>query len=166
MTTVLVQVCNKCSVEKPIEDFYRNKAMPDGRLKICKSCCNAKRQEYARQHPEKEAEWAANFRPKKLISDRDYYERNHDVIREQQVWNRLLLRYGVTREQYENMLEAQNGTCGICKEPCKTGQRLCVDHDHETGQVRGLLCRACNVHLGVVERPGWLAAAFDWIRQQ
>lgn len=49
--------------------------------------------------------------------------------------------YGITREQYNQMLEDQNYCCAICG---KQNNNLYVDHDHETGKVRGLLCSYCN----------------------
>lgn len=58
----------------------------------------------------------------------------------------LKYRYGMTEEEWDQMLEVQQGLCAICgKDP---GDRLCVDHDHKTGKVRGLLCRGCNAALG------------------
>lgn len=66
----------------------------------------------------------------------------------------LMRKYGITREQYEGLLELQQGLCKICGSPpvgkVKNGpaKRLHVDHDHQTGQVRGLLCHKCNVMLG------------------
>lgn len=62
-----------------------------------------------------------------------------------------MAQYGLTMEMYDAILEGQGGVCAICKEPHKTGDRtarLGVDHDHESGRVRGLLCRTCNVGLG------------------
>ena len=62
--------------------------------------------------------------------------------------------YGLTPEQYTELVYAQRGVCAIClKAEIETGngggvRGLAVDHDHETGQVRGLLCRRCNVGLG------------------
>lgn len=68
---------------------------------------------------------------------------------ERQGWRLLEKRFGLTKEAYEQLLEKQNGGCAICGEACATGDRLAVDHDHETGEVRGLLCRKHNVGLGM-----------------
>jgi translation initiation factor 2 beta subunit (eIF-2beta)/eIF-5 len=68
----------------------------------------------------------------------------------------LLNRYGITLEQYNELLEKQLHACAICKEPesqiswGKT-KRLAVDHCHKTGKVRGLLCQRCNTTLGRYE---------------
>jgi hypothetical protein len=56
---------------------------------------------------------------------------------------RLRRTYGITAEQYEQMLAGQGGVCAICGTPPKS-KRLHVDHDHKTGLVRGLLCWICN----------------------
>lgn len=57
-----------------------------------------------------------------------------------------LRRYGLSKADYERMLVRQSGRCAIClKVP---DEPLCVDHCHKTGQVRGLLCRRCNLGLG------------------
>lgn len=59
-----------------------------------------------------------------------------------------LRRYGITAEFYEELLAAQENRCAICKLPPGADKRLCVDHDHDTGKVRGLLCDACNHGIG------------------
>jgi len=59
--------------------------------------------------------------------------------------------YGITIQDYDRMLEEQRGVCAICKKPEKN-RKLAVDHDHETGRVRGLLCTNCNNTLGWLER--------------
>lgn len=57
---------------------------------------------------------------------------------------RLAAVFSITPEEYDLILEAQQGTCGICDKPPKVGKRLAVDHDHTTGFIRGLLCFFCN----------------------
>ena len=64
-----------------------------------------------------------------------------------------LSRYGITLSEYEEMLRSQDNRCATCNKHQTEVHRkiLHVDHCHETGQVRGLLCRSCNVALGFVE---------------
>jgi hypothetical protein len=57
--------------------------------------------------------------------------------------------YGITLEDYNEMMVKQNGVCAICKKENRNGKPLLVDHDHATGVVRGLLCHNCNVILGL-----------------
>lgn len=66
-------------------------------------------------------------------------------------------RYGVSEEEYARLLESQGGKCAICRSPDPETRKgvhpdmahqFCVDHDHSTGAVRGLLCMSCNVGLG------------------
>lgn len=68
---------------------------------------------------------------------------------------RLLHKYGLTPEQYDDLAAKQQNKCAICGDPpSQTNQnhaRLKVDHDHRTGQVRGLLCNRCNLLLGFYE---------------
>lgn len=58
--------------------------------------------------------------------------------------------FGVTKQQFFDMLDAQGNACAICREALDLAQRMAVhvDHDHKTGQVRGLLCHLCNKGLG------------------
>lgn len=57
---------------------------------------------------------------------------------------RIAHRYGLTREQYKELYEAQGGVCYICRRATGRRRKLAVDHDHKTGYVRGLLCSPCN----------------------
>ncbi|MEX0835989.1 MAG: endonuclease VII domain-containing protein [Nitriliruptor sp.] len=54
--------------------------------------------------------------------------------------------YGLTREEFDRMVVGQDGRCGICRRYFDDTPH--IDHDHGTGQVRGLLCRSCNTGLG------------------
>lgn len=73
-------------------------------------------------------------------------------------------RYGITVEQHDEMLKAQNGVCAICGKPPKR-RRLQVDHHHESGAVRELLCVPCNTSLAYIEDPFWFAAATDYLNR-
>lgn len=61
---------------------------------------------------------------------------------------RFTKKYSITLDDYKQILEKQNGVCGVCKQSEPSGRMLAVDHDHETGKVRGLLCTRCNILLG------------------
>lgn len=67
-------------------------------------------------------------------------------------WRRRLMpKYGITSEQWDEMYNAQEGRCATCDtHQSKLKRRLNIDHDHSTGKVRGLLCDACNRALGHV----------------
>lgn len=81
-----------------------------------------------------------------------------------------LSRYGLTVVAYDEMLEEHGGVCAICGEPPKpdgvrAASRLHVDHDHETGKVRGLLCNHCNRGIGAFrDRPELLELAILYLR--
>jgi Recombination endonuclease VII len=76
-----------------------------------------------------------------------------DGKRKRSIRNSRLKRFGITLADYEAILDIQGGLCAICgkSEVMKRNGRitwLCVDHDHKTGKVRGLLCKHCNVMIG------------------
>jgi hypothetical protein len=67
--------------------------------------------------------------------------------------------YGMTVEDYDRMLEAQGGVCAICREPRPEERTLHVDHDHATGEIRGLLCFRCNNAIGDLRESAELACS-------
>lgn len=84
----------------------------------------------------------------------------------QKRWRKAMLKhqYGITQEQCLDMWEAQGRKCLICSSEISfskgKGRSACVDHDHNTGTVRGLLCPKCNTSLGFFERFHKEAAAY------
>lgn len=75
-------------------------------------------------------------------------------------------KYGIGSDEYNRLLLSQGNGCAICGEPQADarGRRLHVDHCHETGNVRGLLCLACNAGLGFFRDEPWkMRAAADYI---
>ena len=83
---------------------------------------------------------------------REYRERNPDYVQKQREQSRVFMKsyrelnlYGLSPGQYEEMLEEQEHRCLICN---SLSDVLCVDHNHKTGEVRGLLCKPCNLLIG------------------
>jgi len=84
--------------------------------------------------------------------------------------HQLIAKYGIDLEAYDRMWHAQFGLCAICQFPetkTKYGvtKRLAVDHNHETGEVRALLCSRCNMGLGLFsDNSETLEAALDYLK--
>lgn len=133
MTKVIAdsKACSKCKEEKPLSAFYNDKSRPRGKAYQCKTCMNRKHAEFDRSE----------------YMD-VYYAANKEVMSDQSRAAMLIRKYGITAEQYAEMLFLQGGVCAICKGPGKAYGRLHVDHNHETGRIRGLLCNTCNAGLG------------------
>ncbi len=73
-------------------------------------------------------------------------------------------RYGISLERYNQLLESQGGVCAICGGVNENGKQLSVDHDHSSGEVRGLLCTNCNSGIGhFKDDTGLLQKARDYI---
>lgn len=131
--------CKRCDQTKPVTEFFRERRRADGYTYLCKKCSmgNTKK-------------WVGENRDKR----KDYYLRRT---------------YGLTLVQYNEMLDAQGGVCAICgtDDPKgKSGTYFVVDHDHETGDNRGLLCNRCNRAIGLLgEDPGVLKSAVDYLKR-
>ena len=78
-----------------------------------------------------------------------------------------LRKYGITDADYNAILESQGGRCAICRTDKSNGNgRFCVDHDHGSGAVRGLLCNMCNWGLGhFKDSPENLSAAISYLER-
>ena len=82
---------------------------------------------------------------------REWRGRSRDKIRT--YW--ATFRYGLDPAEYQRLVDAHGSACGICGKR----KRLAIDHDHNTGDVRGLLCYRCNRHLAAIEDTAWVNAA-------
>jgi hypothetical protein len=144
--------CKVCGEVKPLDEFYKATGCVDGRRGDCRSCFQAKA--VARAEAKPELRRIARERTATWIAENDeryrQYKREYGKSdKKKQSDRRIHLRnnFGLTLEDYDRMLAEQDGGCGICGDPPgKTA--LHVDHDHETGVVRGLLCFRCNSALG------------------
>ena len=126
------------------------------------------RKRYHEKHAERRAyqkEYYQKNREKMREYGNTYYKENRDKMYQ----NSLMRKYGVTLDDYDRMLEEQNGVCKICEGTCHHTQRretgtLSVDHCHETGLVRGLLCSHCNSLLGWArDNTDTLRKAIDYL---
>lgn len=112
----------------------------------------------------KQAEWHAAHKEDANKGRRE--RRNTEVGLTMELSNRYK-KYGISVEQYNEMFTAQYGCCAICnKHQSAFKRRLAVDHDHETGIVRGLLCGSCNTSLGgFCEDIDTLESAIKYIKE-
>ena len=85
----------------------------------------------------------------KMIRDKQYREDHPEKFKVYQNNCRRRKSYGISPEQYKNLWEIQNGKCGICFSELKGDRTTHIDHNHSTGNVRGLLCHHCNTALGL-----------------
>lgn len=107
------------------------------------------------EQKKKHAEYMREYyirNPEKKKTSRKRYRENHKA-------NQLKAKYGITVEDYQSMFDSQGGVCKLCGQEETTRisrgdgiRSLAVDHDHNTGKVRGLLCHQCNVVLGQYEK--------------
>jgi hypothetical protein len=79
-------------------------------------------------------------------------EKHRDIYRRANNKANLRVRFGLTVDEFNVLVEKSDGKCGICRKPESRKRRLCLDHDHNTGALRGFLCSACNL---------WLASSKD-----
>jgi hypothetical protein len=92
----------------------------------------------------------------KYINDPEYYKQRAKAYAaanpERVSFSAIKRLYGMSQEEYGSLLESQGGACAICCGPPtgrgKKSGRYYVDHDHDTGVVRGLLCHGCNIGIG------------------
>lgn len=138
-----MRICKTCNEEKAISEFPKRTGYKDGIRPHCKDC----RRKY------------------QLNS---YYENRHkhpyDYAKSKD--DKLKRTYGISYQEYLTMLEAQGGCCAICGTD-DTGKRkaFAVDHCHETGNVRGLLCSNCNTGIGNLRDDiGLLERAIEYLR--
>ncbi len=129
--------CSKCKVRHAA--YIRDYSSPNPQAEI------KRRLSWRLRNPEKvkqtRQKWLENNKERLLAATRRWVARNPGKVRENN-----LKRYGLTREDYTDMLEEQNGVCAT--DGCGASENLCVDHNHATGKVRQLLCSRCNHALG------------------
>lgn len=120
----------------------------------CKACNGVACHAYYRANSKRIKAWNKDWRIKN--------PGNPENVRNLQ----LQRTYGITLAQYKSLLNSQNGVCAICKKLCATGRALAVDHCHETGHIRGLLCGNCNQAIGKLkDSPANCLVAASYLQQ-
>ncbi len=106
--------------------------------------------------PEERKRYAKMYRERTKESQKEYqarYRKEHDFREYKKEYhaNKRFDKYGITRSDFEAMLENQNDSCAICQIKFDDKARPYIDHCHDSGKVRGLLCLHCNTGLGHFE---------------
>lgn len=124
------KICSRCKIDKSIEEFYIKDSISGKRKSWCKEC----QAKYIQEYKAREGE---------VLRDK-WRKASRKYTTEDKRRNKTLRQYGLTEEDYNRMYDEQEGKCGICGK----STTLVVDHNHDTGEVRRLLCNKCNVGLG------------------
>lgn len=126
--------CKKCEVELT---YFNCNVVGTGFHSLCKSC----QSEYHKEYLKKRKELNPNYNTEKH-------------------WRT----YGISPEQYNEMLEKQDGKCAICHQ--ESDRKLCIDHNHETDEIRGLLCYKCNSILGLLNDDfQYMWKVYEYLKQ-
>ena len=155
--TIIHKNCKRCG-EETDHVLYRRKVIYGS--PVCKRCIERKKKE-AREKTKRarrgDTPWPRDMSPEekdayyKELQRKSYYKRT----------------YGISLEDYKEMLAAQSGRCSICgihQDNVPKGRWLAVDHCHHTGKVRGLLCLHCNTGIGKLQDDVFLLqAAIDYL---
>lgn len=180
--------CKTCGVTKSFDSYHKDKSKKDGFRNICKECafnshkvwvesnkshCNEhamnsynrrkeeianRRRELRQSNPEKYREQRKKTRSKNI----EYYRQKS----RETSWKNAGIK-NMTYAIYETMLKSQNYSCAICHTPQELLSRnLDVDHDHSTGEVRGLLCVNCNRGVGhFKEKESLFLSALNYLKK-
>ena len=154
--------CSKCGQDLPVREFTKRSNTRDGLQQRCRECQRIIRKKYKEMANRLSREWYKNNRPKAIANAKQWREEHREEYRE---WQRLYTkrtkaksrqqslkkRYNIKPGVFERLLTTQGGRCACCgtNKPGGNGT-FCVDHDHVTGSIRGLLCHRCNLGIGLI----------------
>jgi len=128
--------CTDCGENLDLNPVYSSNGSRNWRKAQCRACSNERQRKVNLANP--------------------------DRVRDTQLRYRL----GTTLEKYNELLVAQNGACAICHQTCTSGKDLGTDHNHATGEIRGLLCHRCNRAIGLLkESPELISSAYEYLQR-
>jgi len=156
--------CSKCEEPKPLSRFRIVGDPSRGwRSHICKGCTYNGRMSQLAKDPQKLAARRAYDRAAAI----KWKSKNQERYRIIHTNSDLKRKHGITLEEYNGLLAEQHGRCKIClttHSNRRTTNRLAVDHDHNTGLIRGLLCESCNRAIGLLkDNPSLLRKAAEYL---
>ena len=123
ITAYPTKTCKKCNNSYTLDKFTNQKRYKDGKHPWCKSC--------------------------RYVYDR-LWSINNKLAKRTSILKSRSKKFGLTYEEYQNLINVQNNQCAICKKTEKEEKRaLAIDHCHSSGKIRGLLCHMCNRMLGM-----------------
>lgn len=132
-----MKTCKRCSTSKPESEFQRNAGARDGLQAYCRPCATEARRDWARRNPDR----VTRITPEENRRRSRY---NH------------MLKRGI-RVTWEQFVELDAVTaCQVCGSEDPGLKRPPIDHDHATGEVRGVLCNQCNRGVGMFRDDPWL----------
>ena len=160
-----MKTCTKCGVPQPLSAFHTHSRSPDKLSYWCKKCASGSATAWRKNNPERfrstRAAW--NAKPESKAYNKDWREKNKD----REIWYQRKYMYGITRLEFDAMMDSQGGVCLLCGLPFgnRRGQSPAVDHDHVTKRVRGVLHGNCNRGLGFFrDDPQLLDAARFYLK--
>lgn len=142
-----MKVCVKCGEPKDYSEFSPNGVTRKGTQKYrsqCRKCDNARQLKYRKNYP-----------------NTSRYSK--DRLKSYQV----KAAFGITYEEWVKLMESRGWACEICgRETESSGRTLAIDHDHSTGDIRGVLCQRCNCAIGLLsENDETLRSAIDYLNR-
>lgn len=155
--------CPGCGEIKSLEEYHRDRGLRDGRARLCRTCACEKQKAWRLKNPEpgraSARKWKAANKERADANHREWLKNNRDRVNEyNRIWwaehpetarRQTLRKRGMTAEQFADKMDEQGGVCAICGAYPPTGRAFAIDHDHKSGEVRGLLCSSCNTALGL-----------------
>lgn len=164
-----MKVCSKCNTKKPFSEFSKRASSKDGYNVWCKPCKKTYDSEYFEKNREKTLQRNREYKakdPKKWSEyGKAYYISNKEEMRSKNKEARMKAKYGVTHSDVKHILIEQDNKCAICNDDI--AHRHVIDHNHATGEVRGLLCFNCNASLGgFKDSPDVLQSAVSYLNNK
>lgn len=137
----ITKVCTKCGLPKSLEDYWNHPSGKFGKRPRCKTCVS---EENAGAIRKRDTERYAKYGHMIRETVKRWARKNDNQRRKN-----LKDRYGISIREYDRLLEEQNHLCAICRLPMDEGKRLAVDHNHETGEIRGIVHLRCNTAIAL-----------------